>query len=369
MNEFLIELLENCEGVSNVKIICKDGILFSHKIIVANSSNFIRSIFLSIPFGDDITLFLPEFKKKTVEKFLLIEKEDTDEDIFVGQNPTVLNFLKSEEVEEEEEEDDDNLFEVFKTEEKHNEHEEFLMNLKEENESFAQIKITPTTSSPKKELMKKPPSPPKKTDVPGIKALKENVQMNFSCEELEKLEKELIPNPTTDREKYRNHNILKKIACEKALAYFKSDDSVSYRAAAKKFGIAHSTLMGIIKDGKQFRGQGCRDKYLTDEEEKFIVGRVLEVVRNDQQLDSRTVKLRKLRKIIQEEIEIIRINFPERRGLNDIRNFCYAFIRRHDLDKYYKKDGNFQCDVCFKGFTMKNAMVLHQKNIHYSFLQ
>ena len=362
MNEFLIELLEDCEGVSNVKIVCKDGILFSHKVIVGNVSSFIKNIFLSIPFGDDITLFLPEYKKESVEEFLLTKKDGTGEDIFADQNPTlqVLKFLTGKE-EDEDEEEDDECYEL--------EDEEFDQNFKEENESPPQIKITSTASSPKKELMKKPPSPPKKTDVPGIKALKENVQMNFSCEELEKLEKELIPNPTTDREKYRNHNILKKIACEKALAYFKSDDSVSYRAAAKKFGIAHSTLMGIIKDGKQFKGQGCRDKYLTDEEEKFIVDRVLEVVRNDQQLDSRTVKLRKLRKIIQEEIEIIRINFPERRGLNDIRNFCYAFIRRHDLDKYYKKDGNFQCDVCFKGFTMKNAMVLHQKNIHYSFLQ
>ena len=366
MNEFLIELLENCEGVSNVKIICKDGILFSHKIIVANSSNFIRSIFLSIPFGDDITLFLPEFKKKTVEKFLLTEKEDTVEDIFVGQNPTVLKFLKCEEEEEEEEDDDDNLFEVFKTEEKHNEHEEFLMNLKEENESFAQIKITPTTSSPKKELSKKPLSTPKKTDDRQIRALKDNIQLSLSCEDLEK---ELIPNPTTSKEKMINKNILKKIACEKALAYFKSDDSVSYRAAAKKFGISHSTLMGIIKHGKQFKGPGRRSsKFLTEEEEKIIVDRALEVVRNGQQLDSSIVK-----KLIHEEIEIIKINFPERLLIDKqaFANFSYSFIKKHSLNKYFPEDvkvRHWRCDVCFKAFTMKNAMVHHQKKIHYSFL-
>ena len=104
MNEFLRKLLEDCEGVSNVKIVCKDGIMFSHKIIVASASNFIKNLILDIPFGDDISLFLPDFQKNTVEKFLNStnkELPEEAEDIFVGTNPTahVLQYIKKDEQE------------------------------------------------------------------------------------------------------------------------------------------------------------------------------------------------------------------------------------------------------------------------------
>ena len=65
MSPFRGEFPTNCEKVSNVKIVCEDGIISSHKIIVASASTFLKSILINIPFSDDVTLILPEFQKDT----------------------------------------------------------------------------------------------------------------------------------------------------------------------------------------------------------------------------------------------------------------------------------------------------------------
>ena len=75
-------------------------------------------------------------------------------------------------------------------------------------------------------------------------------------------------------------------------------------------------------------------------------------------------------------MNVILVNFPDREtDLNRVKNnsvFTFNFAKRHDLLKFYpedEKERNFECDVCFKRFTYKNAMVAHKKRIHYSFLQ
>ena len=188
--------------------------------------------------------------------------------------------------------------------------------------------------------------------------------MTLACEDLEK---EMISNPTTTKEEYKNSIIQKKIACEKALAYLESH-SVSIRAAAKKFNVCRGTLNSIVNQGRPFSGSGRKPMVLTREEEKIIANRALDIVRNGQLLDTKTVK-----KLVDEEAEIIKINFPDRslERINE-RNFIFNFMRRHDLKKYFPEDNkvrNFECDVCYKCFTYKNALVLHQKRIHYSFLK
>ena len=52
-----------CESdrVTNVKIICKDGIVFTHKIIVASISDFFKEIIGIIPTGDE--LIMPSYQK------------------------------------------------------------------------------------------------------------------------------------------------------------------------------------------------------------------------------------------------------------------------------------------------------------------
>ena len=43
-----------------------DGIIFSHKIIVASASEFIKHLLIDFPVGDEITLYLPDHDKGEV---------------------------------------------------------------------------------------------------------------------------------------------------------------------------------------------------------------------------------------------------------------------------------------------------------------
>ena len=87
--------------ISNVKIVCEDGVIFSHKIIVASVSEFVKSILMNIPFSDDVTLFLPDFKKTVVEDFLKIDDDKSETpDLFVDANPIDCVVILKEEFEE-----------------------------------------------------------------------------------------------------------------------------------------------------------------------------------------------------------------------------------------------------------------------------
>ena len=73
LNNFL---LKNSSSVTNTKLVCKDGIISSHKILVASTSEFIKNIMRDIPCNDDITLILPDFTENEV--FNLLSKVFTE---------------------------------------------------------------------------------------------------------------------------------------------------------------------------------------------------------------------------------------------------------------------------------------------------
>ena len=77
-----------------------------------------------------------------------------------------------------------------------------------------------------------------------------------------------------------------------------------------------------------------------------------------------------------QEYSILRINHPEK-NLPEILpcNFPFNFSKRNGLTKIIsekleegRKDRrNFECEICYKKFTWKNALVGHQKTVHASF--
>ena len=129
--------------------------------------------------------------------------------------------------------------------------------------------------------------------------------------------------------------------------------------------------------GKSFEGHhsGRTSKsLLTEDEEKYIANRIIEKINGDQILSSAIV-----REIFREELEVIKVNFPERteriQKLMDHKGYCIDFARRfalrHNLKKYFPEDTRerpYECDVCLKRFTFKNTLVKHTKVVHYSFL-
>ena len=65
-----VELLEHCQPVSNVSLVCRDGVVYSHKIVLASVSDFVKTLLSDIPTGDHVSVFLPDFSFREVEKFL-----------------------------------------------------------------------------------------------------------------------------------------------------------------------------------------------------------------------------------------------------------------------------------------------------------
>ena len=65
-----LDLLQESENLSNLTIVCNDGILVSHKIILVSVSSFMKHLLSEIPLGDDATLYLPDFSKSRMKQFL-----------------------------------------------------------------------------------------------------------------------------------------------------------------------------------------------------------------------------------------------------------------------------------------------------------
>ena len=69
--------------MSNVNLVCRDGVVYSHKIVLASVSGFVETLLSDIPVGDDVGVFLSDFSKKEVNKLLTTKgvfvKEETED--------------------------------------------------------------------------------------------------------------------------------------------------------------------------------------------------------------------------------------------------------------------------------------------------
>ena len=63
-------ILDESSPVTNVTMVCSDGVIQTHKIIVASVSDFIKHLLSDIPVGDEITLFLPDHGKCSIMDLL-----------------------------------------------------------------------------------------------------------------------------------------------------------------------------------------------------------------------------------------------------------------------------------------------------------
>jgi len=61
---------QNCQPVSNVSLVCRDGVVYTHKIVLASVSGFVKTLLSDIPTGDHVSVFLPDFFNEDVEKIL-----------------------------------------------------------------------------------------------------------------------------------------------------------------------------------------------------------------------------------------------------------------------------------------------------------
>lgn len=64
---FWSEFLEACGNTENVSIICRDGVIRSHKLVLALISKLMEDILKDIPTGDEAIIYLPDTIKTDVE--------------------------------------------------------------------------------------------------------------------------------------------------------------------------------------------------------------------------------------------------------------------------------------------------------------
>ena len=139
-----------------------------------------------------------------------------------------------------------------------------------------------------------------------------------------------------------------------------------FRQAARVHGIWPGTLSKLMKsESSEYIGRGMKLKMFTPQEDKRMKKILLE--KNN---GSYTVDMSLVKQIVDQEIELIKINEPHRKF--DMKYYHLTnFVNRHNFKLKKKPDivRLFECDVCFKKFSLKSSLRTHKKTIHYSFLK
>ena len=299
-------LHEECIKVSNAAVVCEDGEIFTHKLVLASLSLFLKDLISDIPFGDEVTIFLKDFSKYSVNKLLTKSLRQIE----TKEEEALCNIL--------------------------------FIPIEKKNEK--------TKLAWKEEVIKKQHS--------EVFEVKEETQMDDEYEKIEldkvddeddidqetqdkirEFKREMIKNPVTLKHKRLNKRIEKKIRFEKAISAVKSGRFTNAWASAKIYGVCYKTLCEFLKEGRGFQGSGRSLKKFSQEEEKLIIDRVKRLVESGSKL---TCKL--LQRVIMEEAEIIMTNQPERaedwvKTLEEtnLQRFSYSFATRNKLKFYSKK--------------------------------
>ena len=189
-------------------------------------------------------------------------------------------------------------------------------------------------------------------------------------EVIEGLKRERITNPSRPQDLAFNKNIDKKIRYERALAGLKSGRVRSCREAARMFGVCRQSLQNCLKSGKSFTGSGRHMLKFTKEEEGTIIARANSLIEDGQQLTKDA-----LAKLILEEAEVVKINFPDREETmnwivqSHFQRFVENFAIRNNIngaDFKAQREAKkmFECEVCYQSFGSVSYLIQHKKTLH-----
>ena len=305
--EFILEF----ENFSNLTIICSDGLLHSHKVVIASISSYIKQLLGEFPLGDEVTLYLPDFTQARVERFVnsrVFEDDLYEEELSMHfkANRPLKSFLQSEieiKAESEEEEEDLKCLEESKDQ---------LPN----NVQIVQEKNKEQIADDEKEF---------------------ELQENFEEEGVLTKEERDDPQDLTPDQLSRLRVKNKKIAYEKAVQEFVSGRATSYRQAAIKFGVSDVTVRRMILQSREFSGQG-KGYPFTSKEQKSLRDRILLATNNGKDLTFRSIQ-----DLISQEASNIISQYPERskalsKFIDPTHDKAYYFARKQGLDKIIKEN-------------------------------
>lgn len=318
-------LIQECHSVSNVTILCQDGLMNTHKIIMAGISDFIKSILAEIPVGDQVTLFMPDFRAEDIERFLHINMKGciTDQNVDLarafGITPQIpdgnvrIKIIAENLKRECDEIDDKDEFKMYNP-----------------SEAEEDIEDEDITGEKKKDhgenCMKK--NMRISIKVQSVKAAGMMVSVEDFQEKIRHLEEKIIASPKSKKEWIKNKRTKTNINFQKAFSDI-IHNGLCVKDAAIKYNIPRTTLGSLLKSGKfEWHGRGKRSNYFTEEEEDKICRMAL-----DRSGGGLNLNTKLLREVITEEIATILSIDPERefRDIND--TFTRCFGNKHDLFK------------------------------------
>ena len=387
------DLLEESYKVSNVTLACRDGNLGSHKIVLARVSSFIRNIIADIPVGDNVTIIMPDYPKAQVDLFLktFIFKEDFHRqseylDLLAALGKNARNNLtgkvKSEKMYEKVEQimkiecDVDEDEKNFSNEMNHGASSLRLTRKEEGEQGHKEVKCEEgdvtnvegncSDYSPHETKMKRLRNRKIKRDKIDFAA--HAAALNIDVEKnIREFEEDVISNPHCPEDHKRNNLLGYKINIQKAMRDLINGVCETYKQAAEKYGISSSTLHRMFLKGDTYTGRGRFSTFFTREEEKYITKRVLEVTDG-----GRNYSLKILRQIVEEEVSLMKINFPDQEIKNPTKKMLHNFAQRNGLAAISKAKtfnkrltNQYHCDLCGKSYSLKNSLVFHSRKVHF----
>ena len=225
----------DCRHVSSASIICEDGVIFTHKLILANVSRLLEDILRDIPAADDVTLYLKSFSKLKVETFLFDVLQNKEPDlclssIFDIKNHTSTTTSKASTKACAIKKD---MAGAIGFRKKVEEQQIAKVEVKEEisfdEDTFDPIKFDDSFDQVEPDVVLGGKNESVKFN--SFQELDEKFDSETE-ENIKNFEKDLIDNPKTKSEIISNQKTVKKINYAKAVALFKSGRVQSYRAAA-----------------------------------------------------------------------------------------------------------------------------------------
>ena len=241
---------------------CHDGLVTSHKIILAGVSPCIKRILSGIPVGDEVTVIMPDFGSSQLHSFLVALMEDPctlgpdDISVAFGRNRQNRTIKSEENQKFKSEESGEPSFEmVMKTE--HDSDDEF--DQEDLDLNYKDLDCQNDETYVKKKVRKKRVKPDE--NKMGKRAKRAEKRMNEEFDEtvlpsieekIRSFELQIIPNPTNDSESKMNKNIERNIALQKAYREIVTTGCSNRKAASKV------TIYIFIPGGRSHQIKGLR---------------------------------------------------------------------------------------------------------------
>ena len=339
----LRDFFRESDRITNVKIICKDGLVFTHKIIVASVNNFFKDIIGVVPNGDDVLLVMPDHEKRKVEVMLkfdwLREVDNTKSFNEIGEVKKENNAEPHLERKEDTVKEEMNRLKI----ERNVQDESVLYG--PDKEVFTGVDYENYFGDIEKEEYKQ-----------SIMKL------------LEELESKTVTRPSNPEEEKMFKLLQKQIRFERAKLDLLTGKFKTISGARRAHGgLNYPTLKRLFQEKRSYVGHNKKaQNVFTTLEEQTIID---EFVQKNNGV--KEYKLKLLHSVIVEKIKELQNLNPEKDFSKYLskdsvfpKQLAWKIAKKFGLT-IPRPEAKFECEICGLSYSMKNTLNRHLKDVHF----